>query len=115
VTFAFKRFKTLRKQQDPTLKDGMAGNMNQWQSAVKSRLYRYIQEHFTYDYILGCGSGFGEGIQSCESAGMDVYTTCKNNSIPINTIKDIRYHSADIRFFALLCLDKVEKEEDIFF
>jgi predicted metal-binding protein len=104
VQFAFKQFKELRKLQNPNLKDGMAGNMNQWQSAVKKRLYKHIRVHFhhLYIYILGCGSGFGSGIQSCESAGMNVYETCRLNDIPINAIKDIQDYSADIRFFALL-------------
>jgi hypothetical protein len=104
VQFNFKRFKALRKQQDPSLKDGMAGNKNQWQSTVKSRLYKHIREHFhhLYSYILGCGSGFGKQIQSCESAGMNVYETCHLNEIPINSIKAIREEDADIRFFALL-------------
>jgi hypothetical protein len=109
VTFAFKRFKELRKKQDRSLSDGMAGNSNQWQGAVKKRLFDYINRHYTYDYILGCGSGFGKGIQSAESAGMHVYKTCETNQIPIASMHDITYNNADIRFFTLLCNKDQEK------
>jgi hypothetical protein len=114
MTFKFKRYKELRKEQHPDWEDGMLGNSRHWQSALKKWFYAHILKTFTpdfpkrgskpdYDFILGCGSGFKSGVQSCESGGLNVYETCAKNQIPINSMADIIYKSADIRFFALLC------------
>jgi hypothetical protein len=107
VEFDFKRFKELRKLQNPALKNGMAGNKNQWQHSVKKRLYDHVQK-FPYDLLLGSGSGFGLSIPSCEAVGMDVFSTCAKNYIPID-----RVITTTIRFFALLCLkNENEKKEN---
>lgn len=114
ITFNFKRYKELRKEQHPDWQDGMLGNSRHWQGAIKKLFYAHIIKTFTQklpkrgatvdpDFILGCGSGFKFGVQSCESAGLNVYATCAKNQIPINSMADITNKSADIRFFALLC------------
>jgi hypothetical protein len=54
-----------------------------WQHSVKKIMKEYINS-YSYDEILGSGSGFGSGIQSMESAGIHVFATCKRNGITLD-------------------------------
>ena len=102
VIFQFRAFKDRRRQDQPGGSDKQLGNRRHWQGAVKVRIRSYIKERgFQYDEMFGIGSGFGGNVQSCESAGMNVFKTCRKNGIKIDrVIKD------KIRFFVLLCSKK---------
>lgn len=58
------------------------GNLLYWQRPVKILLKNKVKTISNKEFdLLGCGSGFWEGIYSMESAGIDVYSTLKNNNI----------------------------------
>lgn len=101
-----------------TLTERSIGNLLYWQKPVKNLLKKKVSEIENKKFhILGCGSGFWDNIYSMESAGIDVYSTLRNNSIffeenPINhvVLVSLIYLNEKIRFRKMNSIDHFLKK-----
>ncbi len=96
--FNFKKYKELRKLENPDRTNAQINCVLYWQGSIKKMLkdnirYIFINNHIiavqNNFYLLGCGSGFNDKllkkyqykIYSMESVGIDVFKTLMANGI----------------------------------
>jgi len=92
ANFNFRKYREQMTLNHPTWSDRQIGCVLYWQNSVKKRIKDflkkiYIKNSLTNLYLFGCGSGFNddffkqEKILSMEAAGINVFSTLKNNDI----------------------------------
>ena len=80
--FDFKKYKELRFEEHPEWSKNQVKCVLYWQASIKKILKNKIKTiKNTSDYLLSCGSGFGNSIKSMEAVGINVFATLKNNNI----------------------------------
>ncbi|MFW9970918.1 MAG: hypothetical protein ACFFDF_12035 [Candidatus Odinarchaeota archaeon] len=92
INFNFKKYKELRKKQNPEFFNSEARLkcLRYWQNSVKSILKKKIEELIQQQnnlFIAGCGApmrvkGYNEYVYSMEAMGINVFSTLKKNKIP---------------------------------
>ena len=76
-----------------------------YQKQVKSHFYQYMKQRAHGKYLLlGCGSGFGDGLYSMEACGIYVWGLFENLKLPYE-----RNAVTIIHFASLLCLESPVK------
>lgn len=91
VLFDFKKYRILRKEQNPEFFKTIRREKNllYWQNTIRKEIQGYLEELFNENkkifYVLGCGSGlnlsFQNKVGSMENSCIYVFSTLKKNHI----------------------------------